>query len=150
MWYPCTTYVHSIQRMYMYKQSMCTWYNQLSQQVFVASTEMQLQDGGISLGPLMQGTMRMRAVPVQKMVIFFMPGQNFEKACSFLHAQPATDPVPPDQCEVASVALSDSNLNVPCESGIRYPSMLVMLNRWQTQCKMSVMFCLLIHLHTKL
>ncbi len=91
----------------------------------------------------------MRAVPVQKMVIFLMPEKNFEKACSILHAHPATDPVPPDQYEVARVALSDRNLNVPRESCIRYPSMLVMLNRWQTQSTMSIMFCL-IHLHTKL
>ncbi len=38
---------------------------------------------------------------------------------------------------------------VPCKSGIRYPSLLVMLNRRQTQSKMSVMFCV-IHVHTKL
>ncbi len=108
--------------------NVCTWYNQLSQQVFMANTEMQTQYLGISLGPLMQGTMRMRAVPVQKMEIFFMSGQNFEKACSILQAHPATDPVPPDQYEVESVALSDSNVNVPREYGICYPSMLVMLN----------------------
>jgi hypothetical protein len=90
----------------------------------------------------------MRAVTVQKM-IFFMPGRNFEQACSILHAHPATDPVPPDQYEVERVALSDRNLNLPLESGIRYPSMLVTLNRWQTQSKMLVMFCL-IHLQTKL
>jgi hypothetical protein len=57
--------------------------------------------------------------------------------------------VPPDQYEVECAALSDRNLNVPCESGIRYPSLLVMLNRQQTQSKMSVMFCV-IHVHTKL
>jgi hypothetical protein len=57
--------------------NVCTWYNQLSQQGFMANTEMQMQDWGISLGP-----------------------------------------------------------------GISYLSMLVMLNGWQTQCKMLVMFCL--------
>ena len=41
-------------------------FNQLSQQIFVAVTEMQM-----SLSPLMQGTMRMGAVPVRKMVIFW-------------------------------------------------------------------------------
>jgi hypothetical protein len=50
--------------------NVCTWYNQLFQQDFVANTEMQMQDRGISLGPLMQGTIRMRAVPVQMMMIF--------------------------------------------------------------------------------
>ena len=49
-------------------------FNQLSQQVFVAITEMQM-----SLSPLMQGTMRMGAVPVLRMVIFFMPGQMLQK-----------------------------------------------------------------------
>ena len=49
-------------------------FNQLSQQVLVAITEMQM-----SLSPLMQGTMRMGAVPVWKMVIFFMPGQMLQK-----------------------------------------------------------------------
>ncbi len=49
-------------------------FNQLSQQVFVAITEMQM-----SRSPLMQGTMRMGAIPVQKMVIFFMPGQMLQK-----------------------------------------------------------------------
>ena len=49
-------------------------FNQLSQQVFVAITEMQM-----SVSPLMQGTMRMGAVPVRKMVIFFMPGQMLQK-----------------------------------------------------------------------
>ena len=29
--------------------------------------------------------------------------------------------VPPDQYEVETAALADRNLNVPCESGIRYP-----------------------------
>ena len=75
--------------------------------------------------------------------------QHYEALLKELNAHPATDPVPPDQYEVECVALSDRNLNVPCESGIRYPSMLVMNNRRQTQTKMSVMFCL-IHVHIEL
>ncbi len=75
--------------------------------------------------------------------------QHYETLLKELNTHPATDPVPPDQYEVERVALSDRNLNVPCESGIRYPSLLVMLNRWQTQSKMSVMFCV-IHVHTQL
>ena len=64
--------------------------------------------------------------------------QHYETLLKELNAHPATDPVPPDQYEVECVALSDRNLNVPCESqaGIRYPSMLVMNNRLQTQTKM--------------
>ena len=75
----------SIQCMYMCHSCTCLYivctciytvhnFNQLSQQVFVAVTEMQM-----SLSPLMQGTMRMGAVPVRKMVIFFMPGQMLQK-----------------------------------------------------------------------
>ena len=75
--------------------------------------------------------------------------QHYETLLKELNTHPATDPVPPDQYEVERVALSDRNLNVPCESGIRYPSMLAMLNRPQQQSKMSVMFCL-IHVHTQL
>ncbi len=75
--------------------------------------------------------------------------QHYETLLEELNTHPATDPVPPDQYEVERVALSDRNFNVPCESGIRYPSMLAMLNRWQQQSKMSVMFCL-IHVHTQL
>ena len=54
-----------------------TWYKQLSQQVFVVDRETQMQDSGTSLCPLLLGTIwtRMQAVPVQKMEIFFMPGQ---------------------------------------------------------------------------
>ncbi len=59
--------------------NVCTWYNQLSQQVFVPNTEMLMQGLGISHRSLMQGTMRIRAVPVQKMVIFFMPDQMLQK-----------------------------------------------------------------------
>ncbi len=62
--------------------------------------------------------------------------QHYETLLKELNALPATDPVPPDQYEVERVALSDCNLNVPCESGICYPSLLVMLNSQQTQSKM--------------
>ena len=62
--------------------------------------------------------------------------QHYKTLLKELNALPATDTVPPDQYEVERVALSDGNLNVPRESGIRYPSMLVMLNRQQTQSKM--------------
>ena len=39
-----------------------------------------------------------------------------------------SDSAPLDQYAVESVALADRNLNVPCESGIRYPSLFAMLN----------------------
>jgi hypothetical protein len=75
--------------------------------------------------------------------------QHYETLLKELNTHPATDPVPPDQYEVERVALSDRNLNVPCESGIHYPSLLAMLNHRQQTSKMSVMFCL-IHVQTHL
>ena len=75
--------------------------------------------------------------------------QHYETLLKELNGHPATDPVPPDQYEVERIALSGRNLNVPCESGIRYPSLLVMMNRRQTQSRMLVMFCL-IYVYTKL
>jgi hypothetical protein len=77
--------------------------------------------------------------------------QHYKTLLKELNAHPATDPVPPspDQYEVERVALSGRNLNVPCESVIRYPTMLAMLNHHQQQSKILVMFCL-IHVHTPL
>ena len=65
-----TQYVHGT-----YQASPFTY--RLSQQVFVANTEMEY--GVISLFPLLQGRMRMRVVLAQKMVIFFMQGQMLLK-----------------------------------------------------------------------
>ncbi len=73
--------------------------------------------------------------------------QHYETMLKELNTHPGTDPVPPDQYEVECVALFDRNLDVPCESGIRYPSFLVMLNCRQTQSKISVMLSL-IQVHT--
>jgi hypothetical protein len=42
--------------------------------------------------------------------------QHFTTLLKELNTHHATDPVPPDQYEVELVALSDSNLNVPCKS----------------------------------
>ena len=75
--------------------------------------------------------------------------QHYNTLLKELNAHPASDAVPPDQYEVERVALSDRNLNVPCESGIRYPSLLAMLNRRHTQSKLSVIFAL-VHVHTQL
>ncbi len=46
-----------------------------------------------------------------------------------INSHPGSEEVPPDQYEVETVALADSNFNVQCESGIRYPSLIAMLNR---------------------
>jgi len=74
--------------------------------------------------------------------------QHYETLLKELNEHPASDPVP-DQYEVECAALSDRNLNVPCESGLRFPSYMVMLQRRQTQSRISVNFCL-VHVHTVL
>ena len=65
--------------------------------------------------------------------------QHYETLLKELNTHPASDPVPPspDQYEVERASLSDHNSNVPCKSGIHYPSksMLVMLHCQQTQSK---------------
>ena len=58
--------------------------------------------------------------------------QHYETLLKELNAHPASDPVPPDQYEVERVALADRNLNLPCESVLRYPSHMVMLTRRMT------------------
>ena len=55
--------------------------------------------------------------------------QHYETLLKELNAHPASDPVPSVQYEVESVALADRNLNLPCESGLCYPSHVVMLTR---------------------
>jgi hypothetical protein len=44
-----------------------------------------------------------------------------------------------DQYAVDCVALADRNFNVPCESGIRYPSLIAMMNRRQMMWQKAVM-----------
>ena len=73
--------------------------------------------------------------------------QHYKTLLKELNAHPASDPVPPDQYEVERVALADRNLNIPCESGLRYPSHMVMLTRRTTQSTISVFPCLLL-VHT--
>ena len=55
--------------------------------------------------------------------------QHYETLLKEINSHPGLEEVPPDQYEVETVALADSNFNVPCESGIRYPSLIAMLNR---------------------
>ena len=73
--------------------------------------------------------------------------QHYETLLKELNEHPASDPVPPDQYEVESASLADRNLNVPCESGIRFPSYMVMLLRRHTQSKITVRLCL-VHVYT--
>jgi hypothetical protein len=55
--------------------------------------------------------------------------QQYETLLKEINSHPGSEEVPPDQYEVETVALAGRNLNVPCESGIRYPSLVAMLNR---------------------
>ena len=47
---------------------------------------------------------------------------------------------PADQYVVECVALADRNFNVPSESGIRYPSLMAMLNRRELRWRPAVMY----------
>ena len=73
--------------------------------------------------------------------------QHEETLLKELNGHPASDPVPLDQYEVECASLADRNLNVPCESGIRVPSFMVMLLLLQTQSKITVILCL-VHVYT--
>jgi hypothetical protein len=64
--------------------------------------------------------------------------QTYETLLKEISAHPASEEVPPDQFAVESITLADRNLNVPCESGIRYPSLVAMLNRRDMSWRMTV------------
>ena len=66
--------------------------------------------------------------------------QHYETLLKELNEHPASEAVPPDQYEVERVALSDRNFNLACETGIRYPSLVAMLNRRSMMWRMSVMY----------
>jgi hypothetical protein len=48
--------------------------------------------------------------------------QHYEILLKELNEHPASDSVPADQYEVECASLANSNLNVPCGSGISFPS----------------------------
>ena len=64
--------------------------------------------------------------------------QTYETLLNQINAHHGSEQVPPDQYAVESKALADRNLNVPCESGIRYPSLVAMLNRRDMRWRMTV------------
>jgi hypothetical protein len=74
--------------------------------------------------------------------------QTYETLLKEINAHPASDEVPPDQYAVESVALADRNLNVPCESGIRYPTLVAMLNRQDMRCRFAAIAFQNILVHT--
>ncbi len=55
--------------------------------------------------------------------------QHYETLLKEINSHPGSDEVPPDQYAVETIALADRNLNVPCELGIRYPTLIAMQNR---------------------
>jgi hypothetical protein len=61
--------------------------------------------------------------------------QTYETLLKEINSHPGSEEVPPDQYAVEFAAVADRNLNVQCESGIRYPSLISMMNKqdmlWQ-------------------
>ena len=55
--------------------------------------------------------------------------QHYKTLLNELNEHPASDSVLPDQYEAECASLADCDLNVPCESGIHFPSYMVMLLR---------------------
>ena len=64
--------------------------------------------------------------------------QTYETLLAEINSHPGSDTVAPDMYAVESVALADRNLNIPCESGIRYPSLMAIMNRRQMAWRPSV------------
>ena len=64
--------------------------------------------------------------------------QTYETLLDQLKSHPDSDQVLQDQYDVETHALADRNFNVPCELGIRYPSLVAMLNRREMMWRPSV------------
>ena len=65
--------------------------------------------------------------------------QTYETLLKEINSHPGSEEVPQDQYVVECAALADSNLNVPCESGIRYPSLIAMMNKQDMLWRPTVM-----------
>ncbi len=57
--------------------------------------------------------------------------QTYETLLKEINAHPGSAYVPDadDQYQVGCLAQADCNMKIPCETGIRYPSLTAMLNR---------------------
>jgi hypothetical protein len=66
--------------------------------------------------------------------------QTYETLLKEIRAMPGSDgdAADRDQYDVECVALADRNLNVPCESGVRYPSLIAIMNRHDMLWRMAV------------
>ena len=78
--------------------------------------------------------------------------QTYETLLKELQSHPGSDGVEPeapelaasaepaDQYAVECLALADRNFNVPSESGIRYPSLIAIMNRHDLRWRIAVMY----------
>ena len=66
--------------------------------------------------------------------------QTYETLLNEINMHPASAPVDDDQFLVESVALSDRNFNLACETGIRYPTLVTMLNSRSMMWRTTVIF----------
>ncbi len=73
--------------------------------------------------------------------------QTYETLLKEINAHPGSAYVPgaDDQYQVECLALADRNMNIPCESGIRYPSLTAMLNRRDICGELRCEFSLILH-----
>ena len=55
--------------------------------------------------------------------------QTYETLLKQVNLHPGSAPVGDDQYQAECIALSDRSFNLTCETGIRYPSLVAMLNR---------------------
>jgi hypothetical protein len=66
--------------------------------------------------------------------------QTYEKLLKEINLHPGSVAVPDDQYHVERVGLADCNFNLACETGIRYPSLVAMLNHRAMLWRASVIF----------
>jgi hypothetical protein len=66
--------------------------------------------------------------------------QTYETLLKEINTHPGSDYVPgaDDQYQVECLALADRNMNLPCETGICYPSLTAMLNHRDMMWRISV------------
>ncbi len=67
--------------------------------------------------------------------------QTYETLLKEINSHPGSAPVPTDQYNVECAALADHNFNVPCKTGIHYPSLLTMINCRDMLWRPTVTFC---------
>ena len=66
--------------------------------------------------------------------------QTYETLINEINMHPGSALVGDDQFLVESVALADRNFNLACETGIRYPTLVAMLNRRSMMWRTTVIF----------